>query len=286
MIRRAGQCFTALGFALSIQCADIPSENQLPLSPYDIKPTFGAQPADSVDSAVTGDSVAVVIDNLSLDHMEFSTRIRLSDYEPPVAFSAFDTTRTIRYRGLCDNIGAQRWMVEIIGRYAGNTRVSDTIRRSFSIDDDRGVMFVSPSAVHVSQASAFYIDVALDEIADSVLAGQCSIRYQSDLLRLDSIESNAGDSLGYFHTTGGDLVAFFDTDSLNGEIHATFAYHSGMVEGASGSGRLLRMHFSPLAAGGCAVALTYGELRDQKNRTLLPDIDSAAVTIFSRERNP
>ncbi len=271
----------AVTVALIVGCA-IPSESELEISPFDAVPDIsshiffppGMQGGDSIVICFTPEA--------EFGTLEFACRIKLSDYTATSIFSSFsDDPDTLVFRGLSDNIGDQQWELTILGRYPGNALYTDTFDYRFPINNDTQSVQLSPSYILVNPLidPGFYIDLNLDDIADSIVAGELCFCYENEYITCDSIVYPESDPLYYFLAGEGTLIHFTSYSAARDTIIFDFAFANGTVDGLPGSGRVIRMYFIAKKPGTCNLSLVKGRLKDIRNEKVAVSLTSASIHI-------
>ncbi len=273
-------------YGLLSGCSKIPTEADLEISPYDEIPDVSSHILFP-QGIQGGDSIVVCFKpSAELGNLEFAYRIALTDYAGTTIYSAFDDNRdTLVIRGLSDNIRTQKWELSIIGRYPGNAGYADTLDYYFTIEDDTQSVQLSPSYILINPLidSSFYIDINLDDIADSILAGELSLHFDNNLVVCDTIVYPVTDSLYYFLSGDGDFISFSDFNASSDSITFNFAFANGEVDGLPGSGKVIRVYFIAKKPGTCKVSLEQGRLKDINNNTVAVELTSVSIPISYME---
>lgn len=262
-------------------CA-IPSESDLEISPFDEVPDISSHiffPPDMQG----GDSIVVVFSpKAELGNLEFAYRLRLTDYTATTIFSSFDDDLdTVVFRRLSDNIENQQWQLSIIGRYPGNAPYTDTLDCTFPIHTDTQSVQLSPSYVLVNPLidSSFYVDLNLDDIADSIIAGELCFYYDIEFVTCDSIAYPESDPLYYFLSGEGTFINFTSFNTSKDSITFDFAFANGIVDGLPGTGKVIRIYFIAKKPGTCKLSLVRGRLKDINNEDVTVSLTTASIQI-------
>lgn len=282
----------------SLGCFQYPSDNELEVSIFDIPPDI----SKLVSILDQGDSFLIIIDYISLPYeMEFAYNIKLSDYEGFIQYSDFktynklkknDTTNstldTIIVRKLSETLERQFWDISVRGRFVGNVTIEDTVHSYVFINDISQGMQLSPSVLTVAPIleQEFYIDVILDDIEDSILAGDMILNYDTTFLKLDTITFQLEDSTHYFNKGNGELITFIENDTVNYNDTITFGFINGVeASGLNGSGKLVRLHFSVppvIVDTNTSISLLSGKLKDINNGDVSVSLSDANINILAQ----
>lgn len=277
-------CFVSVSGLIS-RCANIPTDAQLEISKYDKKPDI-KENISFPENMQGGDSIVVCFSPSSKHgDLEFAYRIKLTDYTATTIFSSFDKMDTLVISGLSDNIKKQRWQLSIIGRYPGNVTYADTVDYLFNIRADLQSVQLAPSFILINPSidSCFYLDINLDDIADSILAGELCLCFDSYLVEYDTVVFPVSDSLYYFLSGKGDFINFTKFNSSSGSITFDFAFSNGKVDGLPGTGKIIRVYFIAKRPGVCEFSLVNGKLKDINNYDVSVELTSASTKISYME---
>lgn len=265
---------------LLLNCFNIP--NNLQISIFDIKPDI----SKNFNVTHSGDSIIVMFDHeASFGILDFAYNLSLSDYNGIPIYTTIDSADTvIILDNISDNISGQKWNLSVLGYYQGNSGVSDTVDTLILIDVMPSSIHLSPSLLNVDLAldSSFYIEVYLDDIIDSILAGEVKLQYDTNTLTLDSTVYPESDSLFYFKTGNGSIQHFIQ-DSLSNSPTLAFAFYKGKVNGLPGSGKIIQLFFRASRPGFCKISLLSGRLKDIYNKDVPVELKSSLVQISYME---
>ncbi len=266
-------------YVLVSSCAKIPTEADLEISQFDSKPDISS----NITFLKGGDSIVVCLKHATnLGKLEFAHCLSLSDYMGTTIYTAFDSNEdTLVFRKLSDNIQDQQWRLSIIGRYPGNGLYTDTVDFLFAVQEDEQSAQLSPSYLLINPLidSSFYIDINLDDIADSILAGELILCFDDQYISCDSIVFPESDELFYFLSGNGTIIDFTQFDVSSSSINSSFAFSNGSVDGLPGSGRIIRVYGNARKPGKCTFSLLDGRLKDTQNNNVSLELTSASIYI-------
>ncbi len=271
-------------YTLMSSCSNIPTEAELKISPYDSKPDIESN-IYFPPGMQGGDSIVVCLKHpAELGNLEFAHRLSLTDYTGTTIYTSFDIdnkTDTLVFRNLSDNIKDQQWQFSVIGRYPGNGSHADTLDYLIAIQDDEQSVQLSPSYILINPLidSSFYLDINLDDIDDSILAGELCLCFDNQFVTCDSIVCPESDSLYYFRSGDGSIINFTQFDVSSDSITFDFAFANGNIDGLPGSGKVIRVYCIAKKPGKCTFSLLSGRLKDTKNNDVSVELTRASIII-------
>lgn len=269
-------------FALGIHCSYVLSDDELAISEFDRRPNL----APLVDYIQEGDSLIVCFSSSELGKpLEYAVKLTVDDYSAATIFAPYERYDTIIFGNLSDNLKAQQWRLTLTGRYCGNISYVDTLHRDFSVQHDSNAVQISPSYIYVNPLHdpKFYVDINLDEVKDSILAGGLQLGYNSQVMKCDSVAYLKDDSLFYFNAGKGMLIHKTFIDSVHNRICLDFAFGNGLVDGLPGSGKVIRVFFTAQRPSITSMFIKDSRVKDINNTTLYLNPSSATIHITYME---
>ncbi|MBD3346359.1 MAG: hypothetical protein GF401_14995 [Chitinivibrionales bacterium] len=243
----------------------------LPVSPFDSNPriVIDAVSPDEIDSVMTTNTLQLTLTAPhNEDFMEYHYSISLSDHSGPEVYSLIANPSHFMVGALSETLPGQYWILKIYGNYRQNTLASDTIIKTFRVDETRRVFQFSPSIVTLSRVtgSQFYLDLILDQTPDTIMSMEITFNYKVDSLNLDSISILQSDSLYYFKAAEGMAAKVESHNSKMGICTLTCGMHSGNTEGIAGSGKIARAYFTARTTGTTSIIVSSVRLADIHNQ--------------------
>ena len=264
-------------------CNEFPHKPGSPYNPYDLNNPNYIPPQVFITSGPDSNSI-VFADEVTftwignLDNMEFRYRLYDSDssQDNDTAFSPFAETNTVSYAGLDELL--QKF--EIQGRYISGA-VGQIKRIPFTVNAIAGpALLLKPRNIELLQSNqTFEFDLWVDD-TDPIAGINVELEYNPLHIQIYDVDFLVENQESFLLENGGELISFFENDTINGIISMDCAVVTGDPREVSGSGKIAKIFARHLTGTNTNVTISNQSKFRNSNNEDIPIINLSNTHIF------
>lgn len=200
--------------------------------------------------------------NLSDDQMQFSFRLDSGNW------SVYSAGRTATFELLDDG----EHLFAVKARYLNQVEQVSPTTAPFSVDAVKGpAIHWIPRKTIVNRNNVFDVEIGLEEVTE-VAGAKIMIQYDKAKFTLEALPEVYKDSKNFMLKNGGNLIEIVENNITAGTVTYNLAVTGGQPAFVSGSGKLGKLRFRAVAAGGTRQQITVAKesLLRKSDNTVIP----------------